>query len=99
MYYFSFGLITLYWHNTLPSLTKVLSSPTVTVCTTVWHNNTGHKAFLGFFYLDYAYNNPVMHVFIKVLKESYPGILKESVVNGGKDKSFEMGALQKNGEF
>ena len=31
---------------------------------------TGHKAFLGFFYLDYAYNNAVMHVFIKIMKES-----------------------------
>ena len=31
---------------------------------------TGHKAFLGFFYLDYAYNNAVVHVFIQVLKES-----------------------------
>ena len=31
---------------------------------------TGHKAFLGFFYLDYAYNNAVVHVFIQILKES-----------------------------
>ena len=31
---------------------------------------TGHKAFLGFFYLDYAYNNAVVHVFVQILKES-----------------------------
>ena len=31
---------------------------------------TGHKAFLGFFYLDYAYNNAIVHVFIQILKES-----------------------------
>ena len=31
---------------------------------------SGHKAFLGFFYLDYAYNNAVMHVFIENLKDS-----------------------------
>ena len=30
----------------------------------------GHKAFLGFFYLDYAYNNAVVHVFVQILKES-----------------------------
>ena len=45
-----------------------------------------HRAFLGFFYLDYAYNNPVMHVFIKVLKESIyddPSIpLIEKIANG-----------------
>ena len=43
------------------------------VCTLIaFHNNmlTGHNAFLGFFYLDYAYNNAVVHVFIEVLKES-----------------------------
>ena len=34
------------------------------------HLFTGHKAFLGFFYLDYAYNNAVVHVFIQILKES-----------------------------
>ena len=32
--------------------------------------NTGHQAFLGFFYLDYAYNNAVVHVFIEKLKEN-----------------------------
>ena len=32
--------------------------------------NTGHQAFLGFFYLDYAYNNAVVHVFMEKLKES-----------------------------
>ena len=34
---------------------------------------TGHKAFLGFFYLDYAYNNAVVHVFVKVLSEAVEG--------------------------
>ena len=34
------------------------------------HSISGHKAFLGFFYLDYAYNNAVMHVFIENLKDS-----------------------------
>lgn len=32
--------------------------------------HTGHRAFLGFFYLDYAYNNAVMHVFIATLKDT-----------------------------
>lgn len=61
----------------------------------------GHRAFLGFFYLDYAYNNPVIHVFIKVLKESLydnPSILMESVVNGEKENSLEKGA-QTSSEF
>ena len=52
----------------------------------------GHRAFLGFFYLDYAYNNPVIHVFIKVLKESLydnPSMLMESVIHGEKEKSLE----------
>ena len=31
---------------------------------------SGHKSFLGFFYLHYAYNNAVVHVFMKILKES-----------------------------
>ena len=31
---------------------------------------TGHRSFLSFFYLYYAYNNAVVHVFIKNLKES-----------------------------
>ena len=29
---------------------------------------TGHKSFLSFVYLDYCYNNPVMHVFIHILQ-------------------------------
>ena len=32
--------------------------------------HAGHKSFLGFFYLHYAYNNAVVHVFMKILKES-----------------------------
>ena len=30
----------------------------------------GHKSYLGFFYLYYAYNNAVVHVFIRNLKDS-----------------------------
>ena len=59
---------------------------------TLFFKFAGHRAFLGFFYLDYAYNNPVIHVFIKVLKESLydnPSILMESVVYGEKEKSLE----------
>ena len=50
--------------------------------------------------MDYAYNNPVIHVFIKVLKESLydnPSILMESVVNGEK-KSLEKN-IQTSSEF
>ena len=67
----------------------------------VWHNNAGHRAFLGFFYLDYAYNNPVMHVFIKVLKESLydsPNVLMESIVSGEKETSLER-SVQTSSEF
>ena len=31
---------------------------------------SGHKSFLGFFFLHHAYNNAVVHVFMKILKES-----------------------------
>ena len=51
--------------------------------------------------MDYAYNNPVIHVFIKVLKESLydnPSILMESVVNGEKEKSLEKN-IQTSSEF
>ena len=30
----------------------------------------GHEAFLGFVYLDYTYNNAVVHVFINLLRTS-----------------------------
>ena len=42
----------------------------------------GHKAFLGFFYLDYAYNNAVMHVFIENLKDSLDGNLSTPSSSG-----------------
>ena len=68
----------------------------------MWHNNNiGHRAFLGFFYLDYAYNNPVMHVFIKVLKESLydsPNILMERIAYGKKEPSLES-SVETSSEF
>lgn len=30
----------------------------------------GHKDYLGFIYMDYCYNNPVMHVFSHLLEHS-----------------------------
>ncbi len=30
----------------------------------------GHKAYLGFMYLDYTYNNAVVHVFLGILKHT-----------------------------
>ena len=30
----------------------------------------GHQAYLGFVYLDYTYNNAVVHVFINLLRKS-----------------------------
>ena len=30
----------------------------------------GHKTFLGFLYMDYCYNHPVLHVFSHVLENS-----------------------------
>ena len=31
---------------------------------------TGHKAYVGFIYLNHAYNNPIIHTFIRLLSES-----------------------------
>lgn len=36
-------------------------------------NNIGYSTYLGFLYLDYAYNNAVVHVFIKLLVDSQAG--------------------------
>ena len=55
----------------------------------------GHRAFLCFFYLDYAYNNPVVHCFIKVLKESLydnPGVLTDGIALCDNEESLENGA-------
>ena len=48
-------------------------------------NHAGHNAFLGFFYLDYAYNNAVVHVFIKILKESLEESLRTPTSIGSSD--------------
>ena len=39
-------------------------------CSHILYYVIGHKSYLGFFYLYYAYNNAVVHVFIKNLKDS-----------------------------
>lgn len=39
---------------------------------------TGHNAFLGVLFLDYTYNNAVVHVFVKLLCEAAVKRRKES---------------------
>ena len=31
---------------------------------------SGHKSFVGFLYLEYTYNNPVVNIFIKLLTDT-----------------------------
>ena len=31
---------------------------------------SGHKSFVGFLYLEYTYNNPVVNIFIKILTDT-----------------------------
>ncbi len=48
-------------------------------CSLAWINHsTGHKAYLGFMYLDYTYNNAVVHVFLGLLRHSLREHLLES---------------------
>ncbi len=39
---------------------------------------SGHKAYLGFMYLDHTYNNAVVHVFVGLLKCCLGEHLRES---------------------
>jgi len=44
-----------------------------------WHSNlppslfpsvSGHKSFIGFLYLEYTYNNPVVNMFVKLMTDT-----------------------------
>ena len=59
--------------------------------------HVGHKAFLGYFYLDYAYNNAVVHVFIKILKESLgDNVMTPSSTDSGQGMEEEQDTFATN---
>ena len=33
-------------------------------------STSGHKSFIGFLYLEYTYNNPVVNMFIKLMTDT-----------------------------
>ena len=47
------------------------------------HRYIGHRKFLGFAYMNYLYNNAVLHVFIKVLHESVSGEMAHELKSSG----------------
>lgn len=56
--------------STFFSLLLIFRLDVVSLPPNLWWWDFGHRAFLGFVYLDYCYNHPVLHVFSHLLENA-----------------------------